>query len=265
MASFGPGYPVVLSWAFAMAERRCAHFTDFLISVGEDLRDRYLMAGVGRRDQYSIVRSPVGVEAFLQTRRLRNGDRVALKRKLGLPTEGSVLIAAGLLEKRKRIDVAISKLAPLLAGGSALLIVAGAGPERQKLEELAQRDGIASRLRFIGHVNNLHEYFATSDLLVQTSLAEGLPQVVVQALASGLPVVATSSEGLSELQPAPLTCLQRNGEGLLAACESSLASAKPEPIPAERLAPWTLPAVQQARAAVHDRICEAVRVRKSQA
>ena len=112
MASFGPGYSAPLSWAFQRAERHCARFTDFLITVGEELRCRYLSAGIGREDQYSVVRSPVGVEPFLETRALSSDDRLSLRRRLGLPLRGSVLIAAGLpfywlLRRSSRNDSAL--------------------------------------------------------------------------------------------------------------------------------------------------------------
>lgn len=262
MASFGPGYSPAMSWLSTLAERRCARFTDFLITVGEDLRRRYLIAGIGKEGQYSVVRSPVGVEPFLHTRMLSLDDRTSLRRQLGLPVDGSILIAAGLLEKRKRLDMAIDKLSPLLARFGAHLIIAGKGPEHARLLELAKRRGVAAHVRFVGHVENLSEYFAVGDLLVHTSLTEGLPQVAVQALAAGLPIVATDADGFAELQPCPLTCIDRNGQGLLGACTVELARPRPQPIQPERLLPWTVRAVSEARASMHQRLSKAVLLRR---
>ena len=262
MASFGPGYSRGLSWVSAWAERRCAQFTDFMITVGEELRSRYLSAGVGTEEQYSVVRSPAGIEPFLQTRILSAEDRISLRRQLGLPIDSSIVIAAGLLEKRKRFDMAIDQLSPLLGGKGTHLIIAGAGPEHGRLLQLAERRGVAEHVQFIGHVDNLPDYFAVANVLVHTSLTEGLPQVVVQALAAGLPIVATNAEGLAELQPSPLTCIDRNGEGLLRICTLALAAPRPEPIQSERLSPWTVWAVSQMRASMHQRFAEAVQLRK---
>lgn len=262
MRSFGVGYSPALSLAFRWAERYCASFTDFLVTVGDDLKQQYLENEIGSADQYTVVRSPAGVEKFLPMRDLRDNDREPIRARLGLPTTSRVLIAAGLLEKRKRFDLAIARLGTLLTRDDAVLIIAGDGPERRGLELAAERFGISDRVRCIGYKSNLEEYFAASDLLVQTSYAEGVPQVVVQALAAGLPVVATEVDGLIELQTGSMMIVDRSGTGLGEACSKMLSTPRPEPVAIEVLTPWTESSVRTERAAFHRRLLSAVLSRR---
>jgi glycosyltransferase involved in cell wall biosynthesis len=77
------------------------------------------------------------------------------------------------------------------ASGNAILRLAGDGEKRGELVALAEKLGIADRVEFLGFVNNVPELMASADLFVLSSDYEGLPAVVVEALASNLPVIAT--------------------------------------------------------------------------
>jgi glycosyltransferase involved in cell wall biosynthesis len=78
-------------------------------------------------------------------------------------------------------------------------VVAGDGPRRQELEALARARGIAPRVRFIGHVENVPAVLASSDVFVLPSRSEAFPNSVLEAMATGLPIVATRVGGIAEL------------------------------------------------------------------
>ena len=252
MASFGPSYGRS-SAAFRVGERVCAPMTDVIVTVGEDLRRRYLQSGIGRPEQYLVVRSPVRLEAFLAVRNLDPAHRTQIREALGVPASAAVLLSVGFLERRKRHDLLLGELRPLLASGLASLAVAGDGDRRPALERLAKEMGIAQAVRFLGHVDHVEELFAVADVLVHTSAVEGAPQVVLQALAAGVPVVATETEGLGEVGPAPVRVVDRSGAGLAGAVEDTLAR-PPAPIGPEGLADWSEQAIERQIAALHERI-----------
>lgn len=79
------------------------------------------------------------------------------------------------------------------------LVLVGKGPDRQELEQGCQRLGLSSRVHFAGWRKDIREILAASSLLVLPSRWEGMPNVVLQAMASGLPVLATDVEGVREL------------------------------------------------------------------
>jgi glycosyltransferase involved in cell wall biosynthesis len=253
MASFGPYYGA-LSKAFETGERACARFTDLIVSVGEELRELYLGQGVGRPEQYLVVRSPVRLATFLDVRGWSRERRAAERDGLGLTPDASVLLAVGFLERRKRHDLLLRRLRPLLVSGRAVLLVAGEGDQRHSLERLSRELDLTDAVRFLGHVKDVERLLAVADALVHTSGVEGVPQVVVQALAAGVPVVATEMEGLHEL-PGSVRAVDRPGAGLLRAVEATLAR-PPPPVPSECLDEWADEAIEVRLAELH-RLIEA--------
>ena len=252
MAAFGPGYPRHASIAFAAAERWCARYTDLILTVGHELRRDYLAAGVGRETQYRVVRSPIDVGTFLATRDFDHAVRTQIRERLGIPEGARVLTSVGALEPRKRHELLLRTLAPLLAS-EATLLFAGDGAERGRIGELAASLGVSERTRFLGHISNVHELLAVTDVLVHASTAEGVPQVMVQALASGVPIVATKVTGMRELPGAPVTLVPANGSGLLEAVQARLAT-QGAPLDGAVFDEWRLESVERQLAAVRDEI-----------
>lgn len=74
----------------------------------------------------------------------------------------------------------------------------GAGPDRDYLEELAQHYGIANRVKFMGHINDVRSIWAESHILVLSSTAEGTPLALVEAMLCGGPAVVSDVGGNSE-------------------------------------------------------------------
>jgi len=81
----------------------------------------------------------------------------------------------------------------------AILVIAGEGPERARLEDETRRIGIDDRVRFLGHRGDVPAILAALDLFVLPSLWEGLPQALLEAMALGLPVVAARAVGVEDV------------------------------------------------------------------
>ena len=170
--------------------QRVAREAAGLVTVSEALRERLVELGI-ERDRVQVLRNGVDLARFAPA-----ADRESLRRRLGL--SGAVLLAAGNLVPEKDHALAISALAEL---PGATLLVAGDGPLRAALEQQAARAGVSTRVRFLGGVPQaaLIEYYNAADALVLTSRREGMPNVVLEALACGTPVVATRVGGVPEL------------------------------------------------------------------
>jgi glycosyltransferase involved in cell wall biosynthesis len=244
MASFGAGYGRVGSSLFLAAERLVAPSTDVIVSVGTELRDLYVAAGVGSADQHVVIRSPIDLDQFIACRSADAEARRAAKVALGASPDMPMVAAIGLLERRKRVDLIVRNLTPALREGTVSLAVAGDGPERSSLEALIQSNGLTGCVSLMGHVSESAGVMLAADALALASTVEGVPQVVVQALAAGVPVVATKVTGLREVPGAPIVVTPADGTGFTQAIQGVI-ERPPPPVPAEALAPWTTATIEQ--------------------
>ena len=118
------------------------------------------------------------------------------------PSGRWVVLSAGRLAPVKGHADLIRALAPLLNRDSDMeLHIAGEGPERSSLEALAVRLGCSQRVRFLGQREDLPDLLAKADAFVLPSLSEGFGLAVVEAMAMGVPVIATKVGGVPEVVP----------------------------------------------------------------
>ena len=127
--------------------------------------------------------------------------RASLDTPEGVP----LLLAMGRLHDAKAHDVSLTALAEL---PDAWLWIAGAGPAEAKLKAMAQALGVAGRVRFLGWRTDASALYRTADVCVFPSRHEPLGNVVIQAWAHGLPVIAAASQG-------PLALIETGRDGLL--------------------------------------------------
>ena len=120
---------------------------------------------------------------------------------LGIRAGRRIVTFVGRLEPQKGVQWLI-ETAPAVARTAcptAILLLVGEGPLRHRLEAACRAAGIAERVHFAGWRPDVPEILAASDLLVLPSAWEGMPNVVLEAMASRLPVVASDVEGVREL------------------------------------------------------------------
>jgi glycosyltransferase involved in cell wall biosynthesis len=131
------------------------------------------------------------------------GIRTLLRGKLGIAGDAKVVLFVGHLAQVKGLDGLMSAWARVgrRRSDQPRLVLIGEGPERDSLVRLAEREGIASRVSFLGPLPQalVAEWLAVSDVLCLPSRSEGSPNVVVEALACGVPVVASRVGGIPDL------------------------------------------------------------------
>lgn len=103
---------------------------------------------------------------------------------------GRRYVAVGRLARQKNFALLLRAFA-MIASDDDQLVIVGEGPERSRLTRLATQLGIANQIEMPGHLLSVEEALRTADVLVNSSNYEGLPAAVVEALAAGLPIVAT--------------------------------------------------------------------------
>ncbi|MGE3818751.1 MAG: glycosyltransferase [Isosphaeraceae bacterium] len=127
-------------------------------------------------------------------------DPAAVRAEFGWRPDAPMILFAGRLVEQKGVDVLIDALDLLQHVWPELrTLIVGDGPMRDTLVETAQAYDLDARLRFTGHREDVPRLLAASDLLVLPSRYEGLPNVVLEAMRFGKPVVATAAPGTTEL------------------------------------------------------------------
>ena len=119
---------------------------------------------------------------------------------LGLGPQRRVMLFVGRLDRQKGLDWLLTCMPDLLVRLPAYeLIVAGDGPQRDALARQAAQLGVADRVHFLGWRSDVPQLLKRANLLVLPSRYEGMPNVLLEALAAGVPVVATRAEGTTEI------------------------------------------------------------------
>ena len=119
---------------------------------------------------------------------------------LGIPAGARVVACVGRLARQKGQEWLIRSTRRWLAEvPDCHLLLVGDGPDRARLERCVVQTGLADRIHFAGYRSDVPAILAASTVLVLPSAWEGMPNVVLEAMASRLPVVASNAEGVSEL------------------------------------------------------------------
>jgi glycosyltransferase involved in cell wall biosynthesis len=164
-----------------------------MITVCNALKDEMVSLGIAP-DRITPLRNGVDLDLF------RPGDRQALRAERGM--EGFTLMSVGHLEPRKGHELVIGAMPQL---PDAQLYIAGSGPDRKKLEDLAQELKVTDRVRFLGPLpqSELRNWYGGADALVLASSREGWANVLLESMACGTPVVASNVWGTPEVVAAP--------------------------------------------------------------
>jgi teichuronic acid biosynthesis glycosyltransferase TuaC len=192
-----------------------------IITVCQALKDRMMELGVPGA-KITVLRNGVDLDRF------RILDRAAMRAKWGVT--GFTLVSVGLLIERKGHHLAIEALKGL---PDTRLLIAGGGPELQSLQQLARRLGVAERTRFLGTLDqpSLCEVFNAADACILASSREGWANILLEAMASGTRVVASSVWGTPEVVTAPeagLLLEERSPHGIVEAV-TALRQMQPDP------------------------------------
>ena len=170
--------------AYLWADRLMSPLTTMTICVAESERDAGLRARTCRAARTVVIHNGVELE------RPRRGPATA-----AVPL---TLLSVGRLRPPKDFTTLVRAVAALPAG-SARLRIAGDGPGRADLEAEIARLGLGQAVALLGTRPDVDELLAASDVFVLSSASEGLPMSVLEAMAAGLPVVASAVGGVPEL------------------------------------------------------------------
>ncbi|MCH8829796.1 MAG: glycosyltransferase family 4 protein [Planctomycetes bacterium] len=197
-ASFHHGQHRITHWLYRRAERWAARRCRRLISVCDAMTDQYVAAGIAAEDKFTTVYSGMETEAFLKPAR----DPAVVRRELGFRPDHVVIGKVARLFHLKGHEFVIraAKSVVTRCPQSQFLFV-GDGVLRREFEERISREGLSDHFVFTGLVppQTVPELIHAMDIVVHTSLWEGLARVLPQGLIAGKPVVSYDIDGAREV------------------------------------------------------------------
>ncbi len=195
------GIPVVARHGFPLLRKSFHHrrllkkFVTRLVVNAQAIRNEYASLG------FDMSRTQV----------IHNGVRISkqrfgeLRRRFEIPTDAPLILAAGRVEPQKRFERVIDLASRLMPQHPNLrFLIAGEGPDRDALEQQLLSRHLAKHVRFAGFIPDLAEVMGDADLFLLTSDQEGTPNVLLEAMAAGVPSLAFAVGSVPEIMSGDL-------------------------------------------------------------
>ncbi len=174
---------------------RLARMADHVTTVNPDLREALLRQGVPASD-VTFIPNCIDVSRFDDA----PASQADVRRELGIPLDARVVGTVCRLSRFKNLPMLLRAAKAVAEGGHPVhLLIAGEGSEGDALKSLANELGIGDRVCFAGWRSDTHRVYGAMDVFALSSLIEGMPVAVLEAMAARLPVVATRVGGTGEV------------------------------------------------------------------
>ena len=194
---FCKGAPMASWLLFYPVERLLSRWTDCLVTITREDHARAVADGFPAGQSAHVHGVGVDVQRFAP---LGEPERGARRAALGYGPADRLLFYAAEFNRNKNQQLLIQALAQLRQRHSgARLLLAGTGPLLESCRQLARQLGVEQAVEFLGYRDDLNQLLPLCDIAVASSLREGLPVNVMEAMACELPVVAVANRGHSEL------------------------------------------------------------------
>jgi glycosyltransferase involved in cell wall biosynthesis len=170
--------------------------TDQIVSVSNALKTEAEKI-VKHRNRISVVYNGCDVDTFVYS----DVDRISIRRKIGISTNDKVIIFVGRILRSKGVYELINAFKALTDSYADLhLILIGNGPESATINAMAFSNGLRNKVHMTGSMphSEISHWLSAADIFVLPSHNEGLPNVVLEAMACSLPVIATRVGGIPE-------------------------------------------------------------------
>jgi glycosyltransferase involved in cell wall biosynthesis len=185
----------LLKWAYILSERFAACLSHKLIFVAQANMEYAARYNIGNSAAYELIRSGIALSTYP-----RKVDIKAVRAAAGIRRDPPLVLSIGNLKAQKNpedfLKVAEAVCAKIPRG---TFVFIGDGPLRNKLEARVMLKGLSQRVQFIGWREDAAQLLAAADIFLMTSLWEGLPRALLEAMQSGLPCVAYNVDGIADV------------------------------------------------------------------
>jgi glycosyltransferase involved in cell wall biosynthesis len=197
---FHDGMPRWLRAGLVGLERAAAPLTTHFVAVSRANLERGVALGIVARERASVIRSGIHIEDFRAAADATARPGVALRGELGLAAATPLVGMVACLKPQKApLDFVDAAARVAAARPDVRFVMVGDGELRAAVVARARAVGLEGRLHLLGWRRDVPAVMAALDVVVLTSLWEGLPRVVPEAIAAGRPIVATAVDGTAEV------------------------------------------------------------------
>ncbi len=183
-------------WHIELLDDHIIRRFDRILPCAEAVREEILAKSPHLRERCITVLNRVDLELYKQT----GTARATIRKEFNLPDNAFVCATVGRVMEDKGITYLLDALKIIADRGLDMRqLIVGIGPQMDEMKAKARELGLADRVIFTGHRKDIPQVLQACDLLIQSSLSEGLSIAVVEAMAAGLAVVATDVGGTKEI------------------------------------------------------------------
>jgi glycosyltransferase involved in cell wall biosynthesis len=211
-AAFAAGVPVIvhtlhgfgfhdyqhflIKYLYVFLERFCAFFSDKLIAVAAEDIAKGLQYGIGDKELYMVIRSGISFDRYANC----SVNKETKRNELGIGKNEFLITTIGPFKPQKNLKDFITVAQKVKESGkSCKFVVVGDGEQRPDLERMIRERSLDNDITLVGWRSDVNEILSITDIFVMTSLWEGLPRSILEAMLSGKPVVANAVDGVKEI------------------------------------------------------------------
>jgi glycosyltransferase involved in cell wall biosynthesis len=196
--AFHHGYtwPTLKARAYNQLDRWSLRSADKVLTVSVPFRDELTAFGV-RSERIEIIHN--AIPAGWGARACEPSEAAVLRAAVGIPPERKVILIVGRLSREKDHLTLLEAVHRLRETVAPHLVVVGDGPERPRVEERVRTLGLGYHVTFTGQQSSAEPWYGIADVAVLSSLSEGSPNALLEAMATNVPVVATAVGGIPEI------------------------------------------------------------------
>ncbi|OXM86519.1 glycosyltransferase family 4 protein [Paenibacillus rigui] len=191
--SFNDFNPKIKNLVYAFIERFMARITTKIVCVSKGEYREALKYNIA--SEKSLVIIPNGVEEIIPDYKL---NKIKWLKDLGGIGSEKIIGFVGRIDEQKNPEMFIRAINEMV-DNNFMAIIMGKGPLTEEINELIKSLNIAHKVKFLGEVENVKEYLHCFDIFVSTSLWEGMPYAILEAMSAEIPVVATKIPGTMDL------------------------------------------------------------------
>lgn len=195
---FYKGAPIIMWLLFYPIEKWLAKYTDTIITINKE--DYNLAKNKFSKRCNKIEYIPgIGIDINKFNKKMSVQEKKELKKELQLPRDSFVLTCVGRLEKNKNQIFLINVMEQLKEDSNIHLLLVGSDELNGKYQRIVHKKHLEKNVHFLGNRNDIPKILGITDIAVSASKREGLPINVIEALASGVPVVALKCRGMEDI------------------------------------------------------------------